>query len=51
MTNSSVEANRSDDNILLPVMSPITAAVIGALWPASALMRGTVAGIGAYGAR
>ena len=38
MTNSSVEASRSDDNILLPVMSPITAAVIGALWPASALM-------------
>jgi hypothetical protein len=38
MTNSSVEANKFDDNIVLPVVSPITAAVIGALWPASALM-------------
>jgi len=37
MTNPGVETDKFDGSKILPVVSPVTAAVITALWPASAL--------------
>lgn len=38
MTEASLEAVKSEDSKLFPIVSPVAAAVIAALWPASALM-------------